>query len=309
MQTENAEPKAEANAEPEKPDLNFWKDEAPKEAAPQEEKQEAKAEEPAKEEVAEAKEEPKKDDAFEKKFSELAKRERKLQEERKALQAEREVERAQKAEFEEWKRSVATAKADPESYLRRANLTYADLTQFYLNGAKPQEAKPDEAAVIKAELAELKKWREAQEETRRQQEAQAQRQTALTELSKELSAAGEKYELIQTRGAQEMVLERMSQMYQETGEVPDWSAAADEIETALEQEAERLLTAKKLRAKLSVVSPQKPASRPPVSEGQTTRTLTNRQAAAVSPPAQKRVLSDAEARAEAAAMIRWTDNG
>lgn len=274
----------------------LWRD---KQQAKHEEPPEPAAEEVAKEQAKEPEpekpaEEPKKADPFSEKFAELARAQKKFREEQEAA-------KPLLAEAEEFRKLKASAPTNPDAALKALGLSYEAVTQFYLSG-KPAEAPKSDA--ISAEVAELRKWREAQEREKAETLKQSQRNQALDLIRSEVSKEAEKFETIQALGAHDMVLQHIENVHRETGVVLDVSEAADAVETFLfEKQVAPVLTTKKVQSKLSVASPQPSATRPPAQGQQSSRTLKNSLATAAPTPPEERKPKTVEEAVELAASV------
>lgn len=212
-------------------------------------------------------------------FAALAREEQRIRGERQALKAEQQAIAQHRAVLD----AIAKAKENPLAALQATGLTYEQLTEWILqNQQEPTEA--DRLAALEKREQERQERAKADEEKAKQDVAAKQIETFKGNLTKAITDAGEKYELINAEGAHEAVWEVIEGNFEKTGQVMAWADAADLVEKHLEERAKKLLAAKKLQPKTeqkqdAPAAPAKSESQktgPESDQGSTERTLTNR---------------------------------
>lgn len=258
---------------------------------------------PAPESVPPTEEAKAEEDNISRRFSILAKQERKLLEQKQSI-ARKEAELARKeAEYKE-------LETDPFGFLEKKGHTYQKWTEKILgqDGNEP-------ASEIKSLRDEIKSLREEREaEKKNQERAKAENEwNSYRGQAKSVIEATEDFELLKHEGESgvEHVLAYMVEYNSKFGKPPTFEEACKAIETHLEKQAEGLVKLKKFQkwaqpkeATDSTESP-KPASGP---TAQRPTTLTNDMSAQGSKPMNsRRLLTREESLAEAAKLIRFID--
>jgi hypothetical protein len=174
-----------------------------------------------------------------------------IEAERAAIAKERETSAAEVAEAKELRRLI---KDDPKEFLRRAGVTYEELTKAIAAGVKvPPEIRQmqeeltrlkTEREAEKAAAAEREKAEKARRETEAVERAQAQafeefRGVVKTNASKHALAAW----MVETEGdaARGTVVSVATQMHQETGRVPSYEDVVERIDANVRGYFERML--------------------------------------------------------------------
>ena len=155
-----------------------------------------------------------------------AKMDRKLRQQRKEIES--------LTNSEEYKAFVAAKEAKTGlGALKALGFDLDQLTQEVMNGGVPKE--PTELDLIKSELEEVKKFKQAEEQARLQKEREALRQeeqnlinSFFEEVKQEVSE--DKYPLIAGLGAQQDVFNAIVAHAEQTGKILDINEAAAEIE-------------------------------------------------------------------------------
>jgi hypothetical protein len=230
-------------------------------------------------------------DQFAEKLELLSRKERAIYKAKQQTAQERKQLASEKAEYEAWKAAKAKAKENPLDYLKNAELSYDDLTQFMLNGGKPTPQ--DEVKSLRGELEEFKKQQIEERNAQKQQAAAAQQQqeaTLINDLKDEIKSViannSDTFELLATRGAEDEVFNHLRDSFKlafmkwnEDGRRGPPPApmkpedAAKEMEEFYEKETERLAQTKKMSAKYqqAKVDPgQKKGPSPTLSNSMTT---------------------------------------
>lgn len=244
---------------------------------------------------------PKAEDKPSPQLAALMKQEAEIRKAREELKA-----REEKVATYEAKRKKALE--NPLDALAELGLDYDKITDYVLNGNKLTPAMQEAARIAKIEeqLGAIAADQAAQEAARRE----ATVSTFKSQIRSHVAGAVDKFEYIHAQDAHALVFDVVNQHYASTGEMlggtPERAIelAAEQVEKYLEERAERLLTTKKLKSKVSTVTPPsatETAQRPQVSSSarQTASpsrptTLTNSQAAAVPPRAPKEFTSPEE---------------
>lgn len=245
------------------------------------------------------------EDKFAPKFAALSKKEREIKRlqdqmrQREQLLAEKE---AKLAAFEEKKKR---ARENPLDYLAEGELTYDDLTQYYLNGKKPSPE--TKVGVLESKLQDLEK--KLQDKLKEEEESKklSKVREFQSEIAKKMTADVEKYELLNTFGNAETVYNLIDQHYQETGSIMDIEEACDLAESYFEKEAEaqaeKMLKLKKLATKFgSLKESPKAEVRPTPTENRPT--LTNELSQNL-PTRSDRPMTDRERLKKAAELIKF----
>jgi len=199
---------------------------------------------------------PKKEVDFTARFAALTEKERELTRRETALK-----ERISAAEnFETLK---ARAKKEPTKVMEELGVSYEYLTKHILSGGK---AEPEEMiAELREELSGVKTQLEDEKkeaEKKKVADEDAYIQKALDmykgETTAFLSSSADEYQMIVAKGAQDEVFSLIENWFFEFGEVLTPKAAADKVETALLEEAQKLLKVPKLASLLNPTPPAKP---------------------------------------------------
>lgn len=260
-------------------------------------------------------EEKPKEDLWSTKFAQLneaSRRARAEQEAEKAkLREDREALRRDQAELDLIRQAKASGR--PVEALRALGWTYEDATNEVLG--KPLAGKREpEAAKVDPHVAKLQEKLQALEQTyaqERERAAEAEFRAGLVQLA---AKEPDRFELVRAMGAYDEALAWTLSYVRDNGCLPG-ETQAQAMEEALAQierrHEERLLkpevlTAKKVRQRLTPAEAPKPAAaRPQASPAKTQSTLTNPLAAAAPPKAAKpEPRTPDEFRAAAAAILR-----
>ena len=259
----------------------------------------------------EAKEELPKDDEFTKKLNWLAKKERKLQEEKsaqKAIKDELEQIRRENEALKQWKDGL---KKSPLSQLKQEGISFEDLTAQALSGDRENDrllALQNELETLKNELGNYRKTNEQKEAEQRK----AQEEYAVQAFKAEIGAfvdTSVDHELIKSLDQKELVYNVIEEQYDSTGRILSLKEAADLVEAYLEKKVEedaaRLTRTNKYKSKLAskfiieTKAEESPAKAEPTKERVT---LTNK---TESSPRMDRELTREERLREAAALLRF----
>jgi hypothetical protein len=208
-----------------------------------------------------------------KSFAALSRQEKRFRQEVEQWKGERAKIDAELAELRAIKEALT---ANDIAKLESAGFSFEEAARRVLNGNKPSPE--SKLSAVEKEVEALKKEKLEAERTAAEAARTQARQNYLTQIEETVSK-DPRFELIAARGAIQDVFDTTELHFQQTGEILPIETAAQLVEQFLEQEAEKLLKAEKIRAKLA---PQQPAPKSPLSGHQATpgpRTLSNSLAA------------------------------
>jgi len=198
---------------------------------------------------AEAAPEPEKPD-FSRQFAVIAKKEREL---RRREEHVKELE-TRIGDLEKGNSQLGSlrelARDNPAKILQELGISYDDLTQQVINEGNPtaeQELK-SENTVLRERLEKLEsvyKERQEVEENQRMETAQKQ----LVDNIQKFVNDSDGYDLVQSKGAYDLVAELMRQHYIQTKEIMEYSRAAQVVEDYYESEGESYFGSKKMQDK------------------------------------------------------------
>lgn len=220
------------------------------------------------------------------KFAILARKEKQLREMRKQIEAEKQAMESQKAQFankggddSSWKNRLAQ---DPYGVMLEAGLTSDQVASLLLNQPSQEDQK---LQLLQRELQTLKKQQEdvltQNQDAQKQQYEQAKAQIS-KDVQRLVQGNAENFELIQSQGAHDAVVELIEKTFQDDGYLMDLEDACKEVEDYLTEQALGLSKLKKIQAKLAppqaIQEAQKPDPQKPTTQNPTATTLTNRMA-------------------------------
>lgn len=257
-------------------------------------------------------------DRFAPKFAALSRKEKEVKAQEMSIKAERaEVARlraeidAQRAEIEKEKGSwKSKLKENPFEALKEEGLSYESLTEMALNDGNPtvemqmKRFREELESKFSKELEQVKATLEAKDteaEERQKQEAQAHYDRAVSEFKEQLRtriSGDDNFELINSYGQHDLVYEVMEAYFEHHNKTMDPIEAAKAVEQELEQEAQKVLKAKKFQPKAA-------ANTPPSEKPKQQATLTNNNASEL-PANGTKQLSNEESLREAAKLLRFT---
>jgi len=237
------------------------------------------------------------EDSFAKRFAALARKEKKMRQET-------EETKLIKDKYVDYDTAKKLAKTNPEEFLKKYDLSYEELTEYFISGRPKVDPKVLE---IQEELAKVKKERD-EEKTRLQEET---RQAAISKFKTEqmsvVKAAGAKFELINTTGAYDLIYDVTKEYFEANkdengnGKILSHEEAADMVEKYLEQEVEKFLKADKIKNKFTQVNGK--TETVAKTETPESKTLTNSMTSSAN--LQTKPLSREESLERAARLIKW----
>jgi hypothetical protein len=257
------------------------------------------------------------DERFASKFAALTRKEKEIQAARRmheeqmgsVKQQQEEIARMRaeiEAEKSSWKSKF---KENPLKALEAEGFSFQDLNDIALNDSNPttemqlKRFKEDLDSKYSRELAELKKQLQDKEEGEAKNNLERQQVAYKHSLSDTIDKNAEKYDYssIYKDDAVQLAYEVTEEYYNEHKKVLSPSEALDLVEQYLEDEATKILSAKKSAAKLAS------KDKAPVSQGgkKESVTISNNMAAEV-PRSGSKFLSRDESLKEAAKLIRFT---
>lgn len=232
-------------------------------------------------------------------FAALARKEREIREREKKAKEYEERLRA----FEE---REELAKKDPIKALEAFGWDYEKATERVLNDGNvgPNEQYSSLQEKIDALESKLSEY----ESTSKQKERQQNINNLKGAIKNEIETNAEKWEYLNAYSDQavDVVYSVMDQIYAKSGRVPSLEEAAQLANEYYEQDTlERVRRLKRFKGHFeSEDSKEKPST---VAKESRPKTITNKQET-TAPPRQKRKLTREESLAEAAKLIRWTDD-
>lgn len=234
------------------------------------------------------------------KFAILARKEKQLREMRKQIEAEKQQIESQKAQFankggddSSWKQRLAQ---DPYGVMLEAGLTSDQVAALLLNQPSQEDQR---LQLLQRELQTLKKQQEEvltqSQDSQKQQYEQAKAQIG-KDVQRLVQGNADAFELIQSQGAHDAVVELIEKTFQEDGYLMDLEDACKEVEEYLTDQALSLSKLKKIQAKLAPpqANPeaQKPDPQKQNTQNPTATTLSNRMTAASAKPMNDRERRD-----------------
>ena len=192
--------------------------------------------------------------------------------------AQREAEyKALQAELDKEKGFKSKLKSNPWDAFIEAGYSPEEATAAMLNQPTQESM---ELKQLRAELASIKAEQESFKQSAKQSQEQAYNQTK-TQLKSEvtrLAKGNEAFELIDAMEAHDQVVDRIEEVYNETGQLIDVEEAAKYVEDNLMEEVQKVVKLKKLQ---KLLSPQEPQAHQ-VNPAQKLSTLSNQHSASSS---------------------------
>jgi hypothetical protein len=264
---------------------------------------------------------PAKDEPFAAKFAQIAeasKRQRAEAEAQKAaLREEREALRREQADLDLLRQ--AKASGSPVKFLMAGGWSYEDATAEVLGKLVPGKREAEApAAKVDPEIAAMKQELQALKAERAAEQDRAAVATFKAGMVAHAQANKEKYELVDATDSYDDAVRLVTNYVAQHGELPAESPEAAmelalaHMEAKLEKQhlSERVLTASKVRSRLTPVVPKPAADRPQATSAKSPPSaLTNSLAAAAPRAAKPEPRTPADFIAAAAAVIRGEDAG
>lgn len=254
---------------------------------------------------------PQTDDKFAPKFAALTRKEKELRQREQNYQAEMKRIEAEKAELSKWRSEQKTAeqrlmekfKANPLKFAEEQGLSFEDLMAMQLNEQNPtpemliKRTREELEGAYKKDLEELKNTLRQKEEESEKKQYESTVAGFKSEISDYINANPDSCELITINNKQDLVFDVIQEYYESTGRILSIEEAAKHTEEHLEEEAKKILGAKRFQAQKKVEEPGSNKAAP---------TLSNTQSSEV-PKSGERKLSREESLAQAAKMLRWNE--
>lgn len=202
----------------------------------------------------------------------LAKREKQIRAQQRQFQEEKAAWEAERAKHTQEYINPNSFKENPLATLAQLGLTTDKLTQMLIE----TQSNPQDPNIV-ALRNEIQDMRSQQEQlvTKQQAAVEEQRTQAIRQIDNEVKLlvdGNEAYEAIQKTGMHEAVTKLIEETFDSKGYLMDVEAAAKEVESYLEAEAERMASLKVIQAKLTAAQPAPVSAKPPQ---QQIKTLTN----------------------------------
>ena len=264
-----------------------------------------------------AKPEIKVDEKFASKFAALTRKEKEIAAARKLHEQQMSEFKQQQAEIQKMREEIeqekqswkSKLKQNPLKALEEEGFSFEDLNNIALNDSNPtvemqiRRLQEEMDSKYSRELAELKKQLQEKEESEARTNLERQQIAYKRSLEETIDQNVEKYELssLYKGDAVQLAYEVTEEYYNEHKKVLSVEEALDLVEAYFEDEASKVLAAKKLAAK-SASKGQEPQSQSGKKESVT---ISNSMAAEV-PRNGSRTLSREESLKEAAKLIRFT---
>lgn len=177
--------------------------------------------------------------------------------------------KSQEAEYQRLAELRALAeKGDRLGMLEKMGVSYDDLTKDYVSG---MGRTPEE--LVREQLNEYKQQMDAQLQELRNAQTQREAEAERARLHSEIRAAGDQFALVNGLGGHDLVAQTIQSHYSSTGDVLSYEDAAEVVEGALGDLAERLFNIGPIREKfLSKATPPESRSEPKAAPS----TLSNR---------------------------------
>jgi hypothetical protein len=221
-----------------------------------------------------------------KSFTAVARREKGLQRQREELKSKEAAIAAREAQISariaEIEGKFGSRPENPLKALERFGWSYKDATEFALNDSQPTaeqiaRATQEEVSALKREQLEREEKRLAAEAER----AAAQADEVITEFKSEIvdfvKTKPDDYELIALHNAHDLVYDVCAAYFEKNKRVLSIQDAANAVEKRLDKLAEKILSSRKIKARLPTApsaDPQQPADAGQV-QAQQRRTLNN----------------------------------
>lgn len=273
--------------------------------APPDAKLEAKTETPAdsKEDVTPEKTQSTEEKLKAERFASLARKERAIVQERLAIKQKSTELDQQFAAIQNFEKFASQAKQDPMAVLNYMGITYEQLTDFVLNGKKPTADMQVQA------LNERITQMQQQSETEKRQALLNQRKALMAEANNTLSeyvsevkdhvaSQPDKYELINTNDATNLVLEVIEQNYKQNKKLLSIDEASEMVEKFLESQVEKNTSTKKWKAKANPQPTKEEKAKSPMAQQSQTlnNNLTSSAASFLPPQTEKERMARALAK-------------
>lgn len=200
-------------------------------------------------------------------FAALAKKEKRIVTKQQELEAKNKELEEKLQKYEQFEAKKKNAKLNPLDFLSEAGLTYDELTEFMLNGGKPQSK--DKVTELEERFNELvtkaeqeKKEREELEAKKLQEQEEKVIQQFKDTVKKHVADKKDVYELINLYDAQDLVISTIEAHYEKTQQILDTDTAAELVEKHLEDEVKKLANANKFKDKFRLTEEKPKESTP-----------------------------------------------
>ena len=212
-----------------------------------------------------------------------------------------------KREYEEYRKNIKTS---PLQAMEKEGYSFEQLTEMQMNNQNPtpemliKQMRSELESGYKSELEALKQ--QIASEKQQQQEA-AETQTVThykSQINEQVASNPDKYELISLNEASDLVFQVATEFYESEGRILSAEEAADFTEKYLEEEAKKVLNAKKFKAQQFKPKSDLPSSKGPTLQKEKSQTLSNDLSTEVPVSTSRKLTRDEEIEA-AAKLLRW----
>ena len=261
---------------------------------------------------------PKIDDKLSSKFAALSRKEKQLKQQEQQWRQQQQTLSQQmaeikaenekmKREYEEYRKNI---KAAPLKAMEQEGYTFEQLTEMQLNNQNPtpemmmKQMRAELESGYKLELEQLKK-QIADEKLQQQEAAESQTvQHYKSQIGEHISGNPDKYELINLNEASDLVFQVATEFYESEGRILSAEEAADFTEKYLEEEAKKVLNAKKFKAQQFKPKSDLPGEKLQALQKEKSQTLSNDLSTEVPVGSSKKLTREQEIEA-AAKLLRW----
>jgi hypothetical protein len=231
-------------------------------------------------------------------FAALARREKQIRQEKADLDAREKAFQQKEQSIKDQIRTeiAAQMKSNPASVLQEYGVDYNALTQSILNPPSPEQQK---ISALEAEIAQLKQGQGSIKQDIQTSQQRAY-ENAVQQIRNDVKSAVAKspdFQTVRVAGQEESVVELIKQTFESTGELLSVEDACKEVEDYLFDEAIRLTSVDKVKAKLTPPPPVE-ANKPEIVQP-SSRTLMN----TLPSSGKRQPMTDAERRARAIAAF------
>lgn len=228
--------------------------------------------------------EQKKDDSFVERFAALAKKEKRILREKQEAKALKDAYEKRDTDLKKREENLKQLETldNPLELLKMKGWTYEDVTNFILNNEKPTA--DHEVKGVKSEIEKLRQEmteKEKAAETARQKQAEEEQQAAISNFKREITEFTKKnvldYEFINLFEQQEMIYDTIAEYYEKNKKVLSVKEGADLVEKYLEDQLSKTKETKKFQKLFGIETTNTEDKKPTQSQPtqSQSKTLTN----------------------------------
>jgi len=230
-------------------------------------------------------------DDYSERIAQMARQQRRMQEESKAAHA----------KVKEYEARFARLKASPESVLEEEGWNAEKYLERLATGKTPDPTIEDNVKSLKEEIDRLKKANEDKETSLKSQAEQKAVADFKASIKTKAEQNQDRYEAIAALGMFDTVYQTVEEVFQQSGELPDLELVMDAVEKDLAVYIEKAAKTKKYAGMFKPTDVQAPEQKPQQMQGGSTLTATT--TATTQPPAKR--LTDDERMAAAMATLKF----